>query len=166
MRMRTAVLVLVVTALVLALTGCAQLAQQAIEKSTGVSVDKNGNKVTVTGPNGQQTTVQGGKNELPADLPSSIPIYNGATVKASATIAAEKTTNYTISLETSDDVATVASWYKTELTGKGWTMKTVAAVAQAAVLTGTNGASKIEVTIGKVSGGDQTAIVIVAQMAK
>jgi hypothetical protein len=165
MKMRTIGSLLIALFLTLTVTGCSQLAEQAIQKSTGASVNASGGQVTVTGPNGQKATVSGEQNQLPADLPASVPTYK-ATVKTSATVTTDKGTNYTFSMETPDDVATVASWYKNQLVAKGWTMKTVASVAKAAVLSAKMGSSTIEVTIGKVSGGTQTAIVTIAIMGK
>jgi hypothetical protein len=165
MKVRTIGIMLVGVALTFAVTGCGLIAQQAIQKATGVSVDKNGNQVTVTGPNGQKATVAGDQNKLPDGLPSTVPAYAG-TVKTSASVTTDKGTTYTFVIQTSDDVATVAKWYKGQLTDKGWKIEALVNGGNASIVTAKLGSSSIQVQAGPDSSGGGTAIAVVANMAQ
>ena len=165
MKKSTLGLVLVALVLTLAVTGCAQLAQQAVQKATGVSVDKNGSQITVTGPNGQKATVQGDQNKLPDGLPDTVPAYSG-TVKGSTALTTDKGSTFTFVVHTGDDVATVAAWYKSHLVDKGWKVDAVISGGTASILTAKMGGSSIQITVTPSSSGSGTDVATVANIVK
>ena len=165
MKIRTIAVLLVGAVLTLAVTGCGLIAQQAFQKATGVSVDKNGNQLTVTGPNGQKATVQGDQNKLPDGLPASVPTYPGGTVKGSTAVTTDKGSDFTFTIQTGDDVQTVGKWYKAQLAAKGWTVESATSVGAAEILSAKMGSSAIQVSATKGSSG-QTDILTVANIAK
>ena len=165
MRIKTIGVLLVGAALTLSVSGCGLIAQQAFQKATGVSVNKNGNQLTVTGPNGKTATLQGDQNKLPDGLPGTVPTYPGATVKSATTITTDKGSNFTFAMETGDDVQTVAAWYKSQLKDKGWTVSSATSVPNATIFVAKMGASAIQVTVTKGDGG-KTDVLTVANMVK
>jgi hypothetical protein len=143
--------------LVVSLGGCANIAEQAtkaaVEKTTGVKVDQNGGKTTVTDKNGQTTTLSTDQNKLPDGLPSDMPAYTG-TIKASASVGGQTGTSYTFTVETTDDVTTILDWYKKELTDKGWTVNATSTNGDAGMISAKKGENQnAVVTVGKSSDG-------------
>ncbi len=119
------VCVLCLAVLVLApLTGCGAAVQKAAEKATGVDVNNDGNKVTITGNEGDKVEMQGGDDvSLPDGFPKDVPLYEGAKLIMSNSYTTDGNTAYTAVYETSDDVATVHAWYKDALPKAGWTIE-------------------------------------------
>ena len=104
----------------------ALLALAAACRRHDVTVDSNGNTVAVDGKTGQVTVrtndgtavyTGGAGTKLPADFPSDIPIYPGATVTASVGAAGQAAgkTSHVVTFETSDSADSVASFYKAKL---------------------------------------------------
>ncbi len=124
MRLRV-LCVLCVAALVLVpLTGCQVAAKKAAEKATGVEVNQDQSKVTVTGKDGEKVEIQGGDDaSLPDGFPQDVPVYKDATVKMGNSITSEGKTTYSAILQTGDDVNTVSAWYKDALPKEGWTLE-------------------------------------------
>jgi hypothetical protein len=167
--MRGVVAIVLGVALLLSVVGCAQIAQQAtksaVESATGVKVDQNGGKTTITGKDGSQATVSSGQNKLPDGLPSYMPTYAG-TVKTSAVITTDKGTNYTFTISTGDSAQTVADWYKQQLTDKGWSVTgTVMNGDQGMVSAKKGETDDAIVTIGKGSDG-QTEVAAILDVKK
>lgn len=157
----------IVAMLIVALAGCSMIAQKAVENATGVKVDQSGKNVTVTGQNGQTASVSSEGGKLPDGLPSDVPAYSG-TIASSARIATDQGVNYTFQITTSDDAATVQSWYKDQLTSKGWKVTgTVTSGADQAMVTATKtDKNNILVTIGKNSSDGKTEVNVVADFKK
>ena len=167
MRSLKAIVVLALLALlVFSLMGCSFVAQKAVEGATGVKVDQNGNNVTVTGKNGT-ASLSSKEGKLPDGMPSDVPAYAG-TIKSSATLATEEGTNYTFEVATSDDAATVQSWYKDKLTSSGWTVTgTVTSGSESAMVSAKKGEkNNIVVTIGKNTSDGKTEIAVIADFKK
>jgi hypothetical protein len=164
---RILIVLVVLCAAVLSMTGCQLIAQKAVEGATGVKVDQSGNgkDVTVTGKNGT-ASLSSQEGKLPDGLPSNVPAYDG-TIKSSATLATDKGTNYTYTIETSDDIAAVQAWYKDQLTTKGWTVTgSVTGGTDSAMVSAKIGdTSNIVVTIGKNSDG-KTEIAVITDVKK
>lgn len=57
---------------------------------------------------------------LPSDLPENIPFYPGATLKSVQDIPHETARNITLTLETTDSVADVNTWYRGALSQNAW----------------------------------------------
>jgi hypothetical protein len=120
---RKSVRVLLVIALgcVLVLSlGCGKVAEKAAESATGVKVDKQGDKVTVTGKEGEIVAIEAGK--LPEGMPEDFPIYEGE-VKVGNKSESSDGTMFQVMIVTGDDAKTVADWYEEELKAKGWTIE-------------------------------------------
>ena len=117
--------VLCVAVLVLVpLTGCGAVAEKAAEKATGVDVNKDESKVTVTGKEGEKVEIQTGEDvTLPDGFPEDVPLYEDAKLTVSNSFTAEGKTTYSATYETSDDVETVHAWYKDALPKDDWTIE-------------------------------------------
>ena len=167
MKALKAIVVLALLALLLSsLTGCSYAARNLAEQATGVKVDQNGSNVTVTGKNGT-ASLSSKEGKLPDGLPGDVPAYAG-TIKSSATLASDQGTNYSFTTETSDDVATVQSWYKDKLTAGGWTtINTVNGGGDAGMVSAKKGdKTNILVTVGKDSSGGKTQIAVIVDVKK
>ena len=169
--LKRGVAALLVAMLVLALVGCAQIAQQAtkaaVENATGVKVDQNGQKVTVTDKNGQTSSISTDQNKLPDGLPSDVPAYSGTITAATKLDAPDTGTTYQFTVTTTDDAATVQSWYKDQLASKGWKITgTVTSGDQAMVNATKTDKNNILVTIGKNSSDGKTEVNTVADFKK
>lgn len=164
--LKTIVAVALLVLMVSSLAGCSCVAQKAAESATGVKVNQNGKSVTITGKNGT-ASISGTEGKLPQDLPSDVPVYAG-TVKSSATVSTGQGTNYTFTVETSDDVATVQGWYKDKLTSNGWTVTgAVTGGSDSAMVSAKQGETKnIVVTVGKNSSDGKTAITAIVAVKK
>jgi hypothetical protein len=135
-----------------ALSGCQMIAQKAVENATGVKVDQSTGKTTITGKDGQSATLSGSDNKLPDGLPADVPTYQG-TIKGSASVSTNGNQSWSFTVTTTDDVATVTSWYKTQLADKGWTIDSAATVNGNSVISAKNGANKLAVTATKGDAG-------------
>ena len=156
-RIRGAAAIILVAALLLPVAGCANIAQQAtksaVESATGVKVDENSGKTTITGKDGSQATLSSTEGKLPDGLPEYVPAYSG-TVKNSAAITTAKGTNFTFVVLTDDSPQTVLDWYKQQFTDKGWTVTgTVMNGDQGMVSAKKGETDNSVVTIGKNSDG-------------
>jgi hypothetical protein len=122
MKQPKAIAVIALLALALfALTGCDMIAKKAVEGATGVKVDDNNKKVTVTGKNGEQLSLSSEEGKLPDGLPDDVPVYSG-TIKNPTSMTGSDGENYSFTVETDDDAATVVSWMKDKIAEKGWTI--------------------------------------------
>ena len=110
---------MLVVAVALALGGCG---------SDDVEVDEG--SVTVTTDDGT-ATISGGEGALAEGFPEEFPIYDDADVSSSAVGNVDGRAQYTAVLVTSDPVADVYAWYKTELPSNGWTIENDAQVSTA-----------------------------------
>ncbi len=117
------VLLMAALLLLVPLAGCQNAAEKAVEKATGVEVDKNGNSVTVTGEDGTVKVEGGDQASLPEEFPKDVPIYPGAKLVVSSSATADGKTTFTAAYETEDDVKTVHGWYKKQLPKEGWTVQ-------------------------------------------
>jgi hypothetical protein len=120
-------------------------AERAIEAATGgkVHVDSNGNEVTVKTDQGTWTTA----NKLPDDFPSDVPVYAGAKVTGSVAAAGTAAGSHYVGLETTDALATVIAWYRSEVKAKGWTVVTDATVNGGLILSATKDSRALSVTV-------------------
>ncbi len=169
---KTLVIVLVVIAVLvgLSLIGrfiykkvAERVASNYLSTLTGgkVSVTGGGDKVSFKGEDGEVTFDSGGK--LPEGFPSDFPVYPGAKVTGSFSASGDNNSKgSSVVWETSDDVAKVGGYFKTELPKAGWTISTDYSTAETITLTfekgaysgflgvtkGSDGKTAISVTIG------------------
>lgn len=161
MNKKTLVIVGVVVVLVVAGAASRFLgksaAERAIEAATGedADVDVNGNDVTVKTDQGTWST----SDKLPADFPSDVPIYPGATVQGSVASAGQDNTGHYAGLETTDALDDVIAWYKKEVKAGGWTVATDAMVNGSLILSATKDSRGLSVTVTKE--GDKVVIGLV-----
>jgi len=101
------------------MSGCGLLIRKGVESATGVKVDENSGKVTVTGKDGGTATMQEGR--LPEGLPSDFPVYEG-TVKLGNKVQTADGASFQISIETPDGAKAVGDWYADKLKAAGWTI--------------------------------------------
>ncbi|MDP2400392.1 MAG: hypothetical protein Q8M66_00290, partial [Actinomycetota bacterium] len=107
-RIRSSVIVLLALAFTAVLTvGCQSIAEKVVEETTGVKVEDDGEKVTITGEDGKKMQLSGAEGSLPEDWPSDMPVYDGATIDSSAAIRSGEVTNFSAALSTKDAFADV-----------------------------------------------------------
>jgi hypothetical protein len=154
---------LVVAAIVaiVAMSGCGAIVEQAVksgvESATGVKVDNSGGAVTVTGKDGSSTTV-GGK-ELPTGFPSDVPVFEGAITSAMNT-KGDKGEAFLVGIDAATAPAEVATWYKDQLAGNGWTVDNSVAMGEGTAIQATKLPNALTVTIAPGSGEVLSNIVL------
>ncbi len=121
-RLGTAVLLLLS---VVALSGCASIAEKAteaaVEKTTGVSVDKDGDNVTIKTDEGEATV--SGDAKLPDGFPTDVPIYENAKITTAMSNKSDTGMGYIVAFTSQDDAAEIFAWYKQAFADKGWEIK-------------------------------------------
>ena len=117
--MRTVVLLGLVIALTLAVTGCNKVAEKAVEDATGVDVEDD--SVTITGPDDQEVTVSGSEGELPEDFPDDIPVPKGD-ISNSSKISAGESTEYYVTIDVDDEPKDAYESLKSDLEDDGYTI--------------------------------------------
>jgi len=162
-RVRTAAIIAIVLVAMLGLVGCQQMAEKAaetaIEKSTGVDVQKNGDNITIE--TSQGTASISGDAKLPDGFPTDVPVYQPSSVKAAVTDNSQGKENFLVNLETTDEKAKVFDWYKTELETQGWkTLNTVDTAQGAGGITAEKGTSTLLVAIADGTSGTGTNITL------
>jgi hypothetical protein len=105
---------------------------------------------TTTGtPSGPASAATG---TLSADFPKDVPIYTGATITGSASVAG----THSAALTTDDASDKVATFYKDELKRNGWTVPDAMTAAGNTVLHATKDKQQCAVTIAKGQDGKTT----------
>jgi hypothetical protein len=119
-------IVVLALSLVFVLTGCSSLTEtvtkKAVEKTTGVSVDKDNGKVKVKTKEGE-AEIEAGKNKLPDGFPENFPIYEGAKIASSTKMTIDQGTSYSVQLDVDDSVSKVGEYYKKALPDAGYTVE-------------------------------------------
>ncbi len=124
----------------------------------GLNVDEetNGN-VTLTTENG---TITIGENSLPTNWPSDVSIYSNATIQYSGQVNSDDgASGLSVTLITTDSVQAVSSFYNSELSKNGWVVSQIAAMGDAAVISGNKDSRNVAIFIGRTE-DNQTAITI------
>ena len=107
--------------LALTLTACSRLTEKAtekaVEKTTGVSVDKDGDKVKVKTKEGE---FEAGENKLPEGFPDKFPIYEDAKVVSGTKMTVDQGTSFSVQLDVEDSVSKVSDYYKEALPDAGY----------------------------------------------
>ncbi len=135
-----------------------QAIENAIEQQTGgqASVSMNGDAMQVTTSEG---TFTAGQTTMPSDWPTDVPAYVGATVQYSASV--NPTTGQPgsmVMLMSSDGVAEVAAFYKTQLVLNGWALSGTLESAGTTIMGATKGDRVVSLSIAGTDG--QTSITI------
>ncbi len=83
-----------------------------------IKVDKQGDKVTLTGEDGEISFEAGG--DLPESFPKDFPVYTGAKLVNSFSASGEEGDGISVVWETSDSFDKVTDFYKKKLPEDGW----------------------------------------------
>jgi len=158
-------MLIVVLAFALASCGGDKAAEELSEKVAGEAiggdVEVDDDTVTITTDEGE-ATISGGEGALAEGFPEEFPIYDGASVKASAAVETGGQTQYSATLGTSDPVSDVHEWYKSELSSDGWTIENDMLIStgdgESAVLSAKKSGMEAAATIAEDDGA--TAVVI------
>lgn len=126
----------------------------------GVNVDTNNGTIDVKGKDGESASI--GNAKVPSGFPSSIPIYPGSKVVAST--SAKSNTEFTVFLTTTDQKATVESYYQSELKKNGWVADSSSSSVDLGFASGakyTKGGQQLLVTIAQDKDSKGTAITLI-----
>lgn len=110
-------LITVAAILVFSFSGCASIAQKAIEKAAGVSINSSSGEVNVTDSSGNQLNIGG--NKVPDNWPSAVPVNDKITIQLSGSSKSDNKTTWTISGTYDGKAEDLYNWYKSQMSG--WT---------------------------------------------
>jgi hypothetical protein len=110
--------VVVLTLAALTLSGCQQMAKDALQNATGVSVDQSG--VTVPTPSGGQATIGSSKGQVPEGFPAEFPIPEGSTVTRGSKVSVGSGTLYQVSLDVPSEPLALLETYSVKLKAAGY----------------------------------------------
>lgn len=161
---RVALVLLLTLALVATVSGCQRAAERAVEKATGVKVDEDGERVTITGPEGEQAEFGAGAS-LPEGWPEDHPVYEPATVESSMVFSGDEGTQFTVSVTTGDAFADVLAWYKKAAGDEGWNIESEGTLDMDGVASGylylNKGTTNSSVSIAQGDDGDDVMITMI-----
>ena len=118
--------------------------QNAFEEE-GLTFDENNGEFTITDDETDSSLTAGESIDLPNNFPSDIPVYE----PADATFKMTEGNNGTVMFTTSKDVATVKSYYMSEMKKKGWTEDSNMEFNEAVILTYTKGDWTSSITVAE-----------------
>jgi len=148
---------LFVVGLVLSVAGCQSIAEKAteaaVEKATGVQVDKDGEQITIKGEDGAELTASS-DGELPDGFPSDVPVFEGKVVSS---IKAEK--GFSVTIEAEAGVMDVFDFYKDKLPAEGWNIVSEMKVEDGGAIVAEKGDQSVQVTVGVDSGDANKATI-------
>ncbi len=124
----------------------------------GSKENGGGGFLKVTGADGKQTTFSAGGN-APANLPSWVPAYPGSTMHGNFDATSAEGHTGAVTMETSDSVAQVISFYEQKLKGAGFKVTKVE-MGAGAMVTGTSDNEKhtLNVTVSSEGGKTQALV--------
>lgn len=100
----------------LALAGCQQVAQKAVEQTTGVSIDQKGDSVTVKGKDGETVNFS---SEMPAEL-KDLPVPAGLKFDGSGSMSANGDKLAVANYKGKGALQPIVDHYQKTLPGLGW----------------------------------------------
>lgn len=124
------------------------------------NVDVKNGQVTVKSDDGETKVTAGENATLASGFPTDVPIYEPSTLKASTTSG---TTGYGAVAATASSVATVTSYYKTEMAAQGWTTQYESSGEGSSLLTfakGNRTASVVVSTSDDANSSEKTGFVV------
>jgi ABC-type Fe3+-hydroxamate transport system substrate-binding protein len=110
-------IITVAAMLVFSFSGCASIAQKAIEKAAGVSVNSNSGEVKITDSSGNEVNIGG--NKVPDNWPSSVPVNDKIKIVVSGSSTSDGKSTWNISGTFDGKAEDLYNWYKSQLSG--WT---------------------------------------------
>ena len=134
--------------------------ENAIEKESGGNADVNINNDGSMHIETSEGTYDAGSNRLPADWPTDVTAYAGATIQYSgSTNPATGKAGAAAVLMTADKPEKVVEFYKADLRAKGWTIATTMQGQGTNILGATKGNRALSIMVAG-SPDDQTSITI------
>jgi hypothetical protein len=129
---RFLVLVLAASLAVFPLAGCGKVADEVAERAaeemlegaTGVEVDveDDGESITITGDDGEETTIESGDSaSVPDAYPDDFPLYDGDIV-GSSSISSGEDSMVMVTVETGDDLGDIKAFLEAGFEDNGWTI--------------------------------------------
>ncbi|MBI2863980.1 MAG: hypothetical protein HYX94_05410 [Chloroflexi bacterium] len=140
----------------LLLSGCGKVAEKAIERAAGVTVDKQGDSVTITGKGGQQATFGG---QLPEEL-KSFPVPQGFDGESGISASQGSDKMATGSWKGKGSVQAASDFYKSTLPALGWRQEAATDTGIVSLLSFSKGDTSANITITKL--GDDVLIAVVS----
>lgn len=136
-----------------------KVAEKAIEEAieqeggpvTDVDISGNGEKIVIETEEG---TFTAGKQELPDNFPSDLPVYSGAAIASTAS----GPEGLAVTLTTQDSAKEVSTFYKNELADNGWEITQTVTLENATVYGFQKGS--IEGTVAITESEEGTSITI------
>jgi len=154
MKSRYFIAVIAVVAMAAFMSGACSRTKTITTDEGEVTISKEGAVVNIKGKEGDVVASFGEGAKLPANLSKDVPVYKPANVTMSQVMGdGEKVM---LGLNTKDDSAKVAEFYKKELEDKGWKIRNTMNMGPVKMLQGVKGTQKINVTIN--TGGEGTNI--------
>lgn len=105
-------------------------AQKAIEKAVNgqatVDISEGGEKIEIET---NEATFTAGKQELPANFPTDMPVYPQASIVSTSSNA----DNIVVIFSSTDPSKTITDFYKRELNSKGWETETLTTMGNASI---------------------------------
>lgn len=122
------------------------------EGNVDIDIDQDGEnaKMTIEGPDGQEITVDAGK-EIPADFPEDVYLVKGE-IESAGKMDSEEGGIYTVAIIPEKSFKEVVAEIKKEMTSKGWTSTMNMNMGDEAMQMYMKGESSVTVTITKEDG--------------
>jgi hypothetical protein len=151
----SAALIACLLGLALTITGCDLIARKATEGAisgaTGGKVDVDGDKVTIKGEDGTESTISN-ETKIPDGFPTEVPLRDDGSVKAAITSQVNNGTNYMLNIRFKVPQTELLEWYKTELEKGGWKIISTVSTGDGGMI----GAEKDNLTLNVVTGADSS----------
>lgn len=112
------------------LASCGGIAQQAVEKTTGIQASQKGDAVTIKGADGKDLKLS---SEAPAEL-KDFPVPSGMTLDGTGSMEAGGSKMSVANWKGKGKTAEVADFYKKNMPAKGWKEESVFTADDTAML--------------------------------
>lgn len=171
---RRVFIVMLALAFALGLSGCGAVADKAGEEIgeeiaggiLGADVEVEGDSVTVETEDGS-VTMSSTEGALPDGFPDDFPVYDGAEIDATSTMAGDDSTDFYVNMYSDDAAKDVYEWYKSELVSEGWTIDSDLFMAtdgeDSGLLSASKGSDQVSIAVS--TEDDRTAFTLVVIVA-
>jgi len=148
----SAALIVCLAGFALFASGCDLIARKATESAvktaTGGAVEVDGDKVTVKGEDGTESTVSN-ETEIPQGFPSDVPLRDDGAVKAAVTTQAPSGgTSYMLNIRFKVPQSELIEWYKSELDEGGWKTTSTVTTGDGGMISAEKGDLMVNVVAG------------------
>lgn len=145
MKNRYLIVILTVAVMAVFMTGACSRSRTIKTDEGEITISEKGGVVNIKTEEGDAVASFGEGAKLPANLSKDVPIYKPANVIMSQVLGDGD--KVMLGLNTKDDSAKVAEFYKRELTQNGWNVRATMDMGSMKMYQGTKGSQKINVTI-------------------